>query len=337
MTVKLIFEYFLGVWTRMNSIDSLLQKIDQTQNPSVIGLDPLIQRIPNFIKQEALAKYGNTAKGAATALYLFNAAILKEIHPLIPAVKLQMACYEMYGSAGLDAFHQTVDLAKSYGLVVIDDSKRNDIGSTALLYAKGHLGSVPLIEGSLPVAQEDFVTINPWLGKDGIVPFLDECKLHSKGIFVLVKTSNPSSSDYQDQMIGDDHLYEKVAKDVHQYSLQCMGTRNYSSVGAVVGATWPSIAIRLRSLMPNCFLLVPGYGAQGGSAEQIAHFFNDDGYGAVISSSRGVIFAYQEDEYSKEYPKEEDFALTSRLAVENMQAELVNALEKANKLPKGWV
>lgn len=317
-------------------IDTLIEKIDEKRCPIVVGLDPLIQKIPTHIKDQAVAEHGNTIKAAAEAIVAFNTELVDALHHLIPAVKLQMACYEIYGSAGLDAFFRTVEYAKSKGLVVIDDSKRNDIGSTAALYAKGHIGQPPLIEGAAPAIASDFITVSPYMGSDTINPFMDECKHNNKGIFVLVRTSNSSAQEYQEAMIDGLPLYQKVAKDMQTIADNYCGQRGFSPVGAVVGATWPQESETLRNIMPNIFFLVPGFGAQGATAEDVMSAFNSDGWGAVINSSRGIIFAYQADKYQSLIQDEKDFTKASVAAVEEMKDELLAAMKKMKKLPKGW-
>lgn len=317
-------------------IDTLIEKIDEKRCPVVVGLDPLIQKIPSYIQQNAVDAYGNTTKAAAKALLDFNIKLLDAIHHLIPAVKLQMACYEIYGADGLDAFYKTVDYAREKGLVVIDDSKRNDIGSTAALYAKGHIGQPPLITGTAPAVASDFITVSPYMGSDTINPFLDECKINEKGIFVLVRTSNASAQEYQEAMIDGLPLYQKIAKDMQVIADDYCGTRGFSPVGAVVGATWPQESETLRNLMPNIFFLVPGFGAQGATAEDVMSAFNSDGWGAVINSSRGIIFAYLADKYKHLIQDESDFTKASVKAVEDMKEELLAAMKKKEKLPKGW-
>lgn len=317
-------------------IDTLLEKIDEKRCPIVVGLDPLIQKIPTYIQEKAVAEYGNTIKAAAEAIVEFNIELVDALHQLIPAVKLQMACYEIYGAEGLDAFFRTVDYAKSKGLVVIDDSKRNDIGSTAALYAKGHIGQPPLITGTAPAVSSDFITVSPYMGSDTINPFIEECKINDKGIFVLVRTSNSSAQEYQESIVDGLPLYQKIAKDMQKIADSYCGERGFSPVGAVVGATWPQESETLRNLMPNIFFLVPGFGAQGATAEDVMSAFNSDGWGAVINSSRGIIFAYQAEKYKDLIGAEKDFTKASVAAVEEMKGELLAAMKKKGKLPKGW-
>lgn len=314
----------------MNAIDRLLANINSTKNPSVAGLDPTWKQLPDFLKQDAIQKYGKTSKAAAEAIFQFNIQIMDAIHEEIPAVKLQMACYEVFGHHGIRVFEESVQYANKLGLAVIADGKRNDISSTAKLYADALL-TPPILEDEPAAFLNDYLTINPYLGKDGIQPFLDTCKQEDRGVFILVKTSNPSGGDYQDLNVGDQKLYEKIAADVEVYAQQLMGEHRYSSVGAVVGATWPEEAAALRVIMPSVYFLVPGYGAQGGTADQVTHSFNPDGYGALVNSSRGIIFSWE-----KYGMQETEFAQSALNAVKDMKEDLVNALNTAGKLPSNW-
>lgn len=320
----------------MRIVDHLYNKIDELSCPIVVGLDPVIQQIPKFIQDNALTKFGNTVKGAAEALYEFNAGLLESLHTQIPAVKLQMACYELYGSCGMDVHQRTVELAKELDLLVIDDSKRNDVGNTAQLYAKGHLGEAPLIAGTDESVKADFMTINPYLGRDAITPFVDACKHYDKGLFVLVRTSNPSSGEYQEAVVDGKALYQKIAEDLDGFGMELLGETGYSSIGAVVGATWPEEAALLRDLMPAAYFLVPGYGAQGAAADKVVHAFDKNGHGALINSSRNVIFAYQSQEYGDREDCSRAYAQIAVDAVADMRRSILNALSEAGKLPTNW-
>ncbi len=308
-------------------INKLIQGIQRTGAPIVVGLDPTLKFVPEYLKQKAFAEYGETLKGAAEAVWLFNKEIIDNIYDLIPAVKPQIAMYEQFGVEGLLVFQKTVDYCKEKGLVVIGDVKRGDIGSTSEAYAVGHLGRVQVGSKLCSGFGEDFVTVNPYLGSDGVAPFIKVCKEEKKGIFVLVKTSNPSSGEFQDRMIheqsGERPLYEIVGEKVAEWGADCMGD-SYSYVGAVVGATYPEQGKALRKIMPKAFILVPGYGAQGGKGADLVHFFNEDGLGAIVNSSRGIIAAYQQAEYA-EYG-EKDFAKASRAAVLAMKEDIAGAL-----------
>ena len=305
-------------------INKLVENIKRTGAPIVVGLDPMLNYIPDHIKEEAYKKFGESLEGAAEAIWQFNKGIVDATYDLIPAVKPQIAMYEQFGIPGLLVFKKTVDYCKSKGLVVIGDIKRGDIGSTSAAYAVGHLGKVQVGSREYAPFDEDFVTVNPYLGSDGVNPFLDVCKEEKKGIFVLVKTSNPSSGEFQDQLVDGKPLYELVGEKVAQWGEECMGD-DYSYVGAVVGATYPEMGKVLRKVMPKAFILVPGYGAQGGKGKDLVHFFNEDGLGAIVNSSRGIIAAYKQDAYKEFGPKR--YAEASRAAVEAMIADIKGALE----------
>ena len=304
-------------------INQLTAKIKKTGAPIVVGLDPMLNYVPQHIQKKAFAEFGETLEGAAEAIWQFNKEIVDKTYDLIPAVKPQIAMYEQFGLPGLAAFKKTVDYCKEKGLVVIGDIKRGDIGSTSAAYAVGHIGKVQVGSRSYAPFDEDFVTVNPYLGSDGINPFLDVCREEKKGIFVLVKTSNPSSGEFQDRLIDGRPLYELVGEKVAQWGESLMG-EEYSYVGAVVGATYPEMGKVLRKIMPKAYILVPGYGAQGGKGKDLVHFFNDDGLGAIVNSSRGIIAAYKQETYAKY--GEENFADASRAAVEDMIADIRSAL-----------
>lgn len=304
-------------------INQLTAKIKKTGAPIVVGLDPMLNYVPQHIQKKAFAEFGETLEGAAEAIWKFNKEIVDKTYDLIPAVKPQIAMYEQFGLPGLAAFKKTVDYCKEKGLVVIGDIKRGDIGSTSAAYAVGHIGKVQVGSRSYAPFDEDFVTVNPYLGSDGINPFLDVCREEKKGIFVLVKTSNPSSGEFQDRLIDGRPLYELVGEKVAQWGESLMG-EEYSYVGAVVGATYPEMGKVLRKIMPKAYILVPGYGAQGGKGKDLVHFFNEDGLGAIVNSSRGIIAAYKQETYAKY--GEENFADASRAAVEDMIADIRSAL-----------
>ena len=305
-------------------INKLVANIKKTGAPIVVGLDPMLNYIPEQVQQKAFAEYGETLEGAAEAIWQFNKEIVDKTYDLIPAVKPQIAMYEQFGLPGLAAFKKTVDYCKEKGLVVIGDIKRGDIGSTSAAYAVGHIGKVKVGSKTYAPFDEDFVTVNPYLGSDGVNPFLDVCKEEKKGIFVLVKTSNPSSGEFQDQKIDGRPLYELVGEKVAAWGSEVMGDE-YSYVGAVVGATYPEMGKVLRKVMPKAYILVPGYGAQGGKGKDLVHFFNEDGLGAIVNSSRGIIAAYKQEQYAKFGA--ENFGDASRAAVETMVADIKGALE----------
>lgn len=306
-------------------INKLTDKIKKLNAPVVVGLDPMLSYVPEHIQKKAFAKQGETLAGASEAIWQFNKEIIDATCDLIPAVKPQIAMYEQFGVEGVIAFKKTVDYAKSKDLLVIGDVKRGDIGSTSAAYAAGHLGRVTVGQNTYAGFDEDFVTVNPYLGTDGIKPFVDVCKEEKKGIFVLVKTSNPSSGEFQDKPVDGRPLYELVAEKVNEWSAECMGDV-YSYVGCVVGATYPEMGKALRKLMPNTYILVPGYGAQGGRAEDLVHYFNADGLGAIVNSSRGIIAAYKQEKYAGFGA--ECFADAARQAVLDMIADITGALQK---------
>lgn len=305
-------------------INKLISNIRKTNAPIVVGLDPMLNYIPEHIPKKAFAEFGETLEGAAEAIWQYNKGIVDATCDLIPAVKPQIAMYEQFGIPGLIAYKKTVEYCKSKDLVVIGDIKRGDIGSTSAAYAVGHLGQVQVGSKKYAGFDEDFATVNPYLGSDGVKPFMDVCKEEKKGIFVLVKTSNPSSGEFQDRVIDGRPLYELVGEKVAQWGDELMGD-GYSYVGAVVGATYPEMGKVLRKIMPKTFILVPGYGAQGGKGADLVHFFNEDGLGAIVNSSRGIIAAYKQEKY-KEFGAE-NYADASRAAVKDMIADISGALE----------
>lgn len=283
-------------------IDKLIEQIKNKNSHVCVGLDPQLKFIPEEIKDEVFAEYGPTLEAVAECFYRFNKGIIDAIYDIVPSVKPQIAMYEEYGIPGVIAYKKTVDYAKSKGLIIIGDIKRGDIGSTSTSYARGHIGSVEVeYNGEKKVYNpfdEDFATVNPYLGVDGIKPFTDVCKENDRGIFILVKTSNPSSGDFQDRMIGEHTLYEEVAKKVSEWGADSIGKFGYSDVGAVVGATYPEIGKQLRELMPHTYFLVPGYGAQGGTGSDLKAYFNNDGLGTIVNSSRGIIAAHTKEKYA---------------------------------------
>ena len=307
-------------------IQKLADKIKKTHAPICVGLDPMLSYIPEHILKKAFAEYGETLEGASEAIWQYNKGIIDATYDLIPSVKPQIAMYEQFGIEGLKAFKKTVDYCHEKDLIVIGDVKRGDIGSTSAAYATGHLGKVTVGSKTYAAFDEDFATVNPYLGTDGIKPFIDVCKEEKKGIFILVKTSNPSSGEFQDRLIDGRPLYEWVGEKVAEWGADHMGD-TYSYVGAVVGATYPEMGKVLRKVMPKSFILVPGYGAQGGKGADLVHFFNEDGLGAVVNSSRGIIAAYKQEKYAKF--GNENYADASRAAVEDMIADIDGALNAA--------
>ena len=306
-------------------INRLVDKIRKLNAPIVVGLDPMLSYIPEHILKNAFSEFGETPEGAAEAVFQFNKEIVDHVYDLVPAVKPQIAMYEQFGVPGMAAFEKTVSYCQSRDLIVIGDIKRGDIGSTSEAYAAGHLGSVQIGSGVFSGFHEDFATVNPYLGSDGVKPFLKVCAKEKKGIFVLVKTSNPSSGEFQDRIAEGKPLYELVGEKVAEWAGSLMGD-SYSYVGAVVGATYPEMGAVLRKIMPKSYILVPGYGAQGGKGADLVNFFNEDGLGAIVNSSRGIIAAYRQEKYAQYGP--ENFAEASRAAVIDMAEDIRRALEE---------
>ena len=286
----------------------------------------MLNYVPEHVQKAAFAEYGETLEGAAEAIWQFNKEIIDKTYDLVPAVKPQIAMYEQFGIPGMIAYEKTVSYAQEKDLVVIGDIKRGDIGSTSAAYAVGHLGKVKVGNNTFAGFHEDFATVNPYLGSDGVKPFIDVCKEEKKGLFILVKTSNPSSGEFQDQLIDGKPLYELVGEKVAAWGEDHMGDK-YSYIGAVVGATYPEMGKVLRKVMPKSFILVPGYGAQGGQGKDLVHFFDEDGLGAIVNSSRGIIAAYKQEAYAKFGA--ENFGDASRAAVEAMIADIDGALNAA--------
>lgn len=303
------------------SMDKLIDKIAATKNPTVAGLDPKLDFIPNYIKERAFAEYGMTLEGAASALLEFNKGLIDALCDIVPAVKPQCAYYEMYGWPGMRALHDTISYAKEKGMYVITDGKRNDIGTTMEAYAVAHLGETKVGGKSYPAFSGDCLTVNGYLGSDGIEPLLNICNLYDKGIFVLVKTSNPSSGELQDKQLDGKPVYEAMGEMCEQWGTKSAGKYGYSSVGAVVGATYPEQLKELRAKMPHTFFLVPGYGAQGGGAADVAHAFDENGFGAIVNSSRGIMCAYQ-----NEGADEQDYAKAARREAIRMREDIAGAI-----------
>ncbi len=308
-------------------IDRLIAKIIEKNNPTVVGLDPKLDYVPASLIDMAFKQYGESLEGAASAILTFNKALIDTLADVVPAVKPQLAYYEMYGVAGVKAFYETVSYAKSKGLIVIADGKRNDIGSTAEAYSTAFLGRTSITGGKTEAAFDaDALTVNPYLGIDGIKPFIEDCKKYDKGIFILVKTSNKSSGQLQDLLTSQSKsIYEIVAQYVEDWGKNITGEHGYSSVGAVVGATYPNQAKILRSIMKKAYILVPGYGAQGGSAMDASHNFNRDGLGAIINASRSIMCAWQAESWKDKYG-EGDYAMAARAEAIRMKDDINGAI-----------
>lgn len=302
-------------------IEKLVSRIKKLNAPIVVGLDPTLNFVPKFLIDKAINEKGETLEAAADAIFAFNKAIVDAVYDLIPAVKPQIAMYEQFGIPGLMAYKKTLDYCHEKGILVIGDAKRGDIGSTSTAYAIGHLGKVKIGNSEIAPIDADFLTINPYMGSDSVVPFVEECKKNDKGLFILVKTSNPSSGEFQDQKVGEKAIYELVGKKVDEWGLDTV-KEGYSDVGAVVGATYPEMGKVLREIMPKAYILVPGYGAQGGTAAELKPFFNKDGLGAIVNSSRGIIAAYKQEKYA-EFGAE-GFAEAAREAVIDMKNDIAS-------------
>lgn len=305
------------------SLDRLIEKIEQMQNPTVAGLDPKLDYVPEYIRKRCFEKYGETLKGAAKALLEFNKGLIDALYDIVPAVKPQAAYYEMYGAAGMKTLYKTQEYARSKGMYVITDGKRNDIGTTMEAYAAAHLGKVKVGSTEIEPFLGDALTVNGYLGSDGIKPLLKICSENDKGIFVLVKTSNPSSGELQDRLIDGEPVYEVMGKMCEKWGEELPGVYGYSGVGAVVGATYPEQIKTLRALLPKTFFLIPGYGAQGATAADIAGAFDKNGLGGIVNSSRGIMCAYQKQKVS-----EHEFAEAARREAIRMRDEIMAQVGK---------
>ena len=306
------------------ALDRLLEKIAELQNPTVVGLDPKLSYLPDCLKENSFAKYGKTLVGAADALLAFNQGLIDALCDIVPAVKLQAAYYEMLGWQGVRALTETIRYAWSKGMYVITDGKRNDIGATMEAYAAAHLGVTDIEGESSEAFGADALTVNGYLGSDGIAPLLSVCKSRDKGIFVLVKTSNPSSGELQDRILDSgETVYQAMGKMCESWGEEVPGKYGYSGVGAVVGATYPAQLGELRNALPRTFFLVPGYGAQGGGAADVAPGFDKNGLGAVVNSSRAIMCAWQ-----KENCVPEDYAEAARREALRMRDEIMARIGK---------
>ena len=303
------------------SLDRLIEKIAETQNPTVAGLDPKLDYVPTYIREQCFAEYGSTLEAAAQALLVFNKGLIDALCDIVPAVKPQCAYYEMYGWPGVRALAETMAYARAKGMFVITDGKRNDIGTTMEAYAAGHLGEATVNGEQLVPFAGDALTVNGYLGSDGIQPLLQVCAAYDRGIFVLVKTSNPSSGELQDRQIDGKTVYEIMGEKCEAWGASLSGKYGYSGVGAVVGATYPKQLEELRAALPHTFFLVPGYGAQGGGAKDVSYAFDQNGLGAFVNSSRGIMCAYQ-----KEGCTETDFAGAARREALRMKADITKEI-----------
>lgn len=307
-------------------IDRLIGAIREKGNPTVVGLDPTLNMIPAGLRNQYFETYGETARGIGELFLAFNRAIIDAVADIVPAVKPQIAMYERYGLEGIDAYLETIAYAKEKGLVVIGDIKRGDIASTAEAYA-AHIGGTVICGETCDFWKEDFITVNPYLGTDGIAPFVKAAGEKKRGLFVLVKTSNRSSAELQDLLVDGRPIYRIVADLVKTWGQDLIGANGYSAVGAVVGATHPTQGIELRAQLPHTFFLVPGYGAQGGKGADLKGFFDRDGIGCIVNSSRGIIAAWEKDAEFANVPNlGVDFAIASRKAALAMKSDLEDAV-----------
>ena len=306
------------------AFDRLIENIIEKQNPTVAGLDPKLDYVPASVKDACFAQYGKTLEGAAAALLAFNKAIIDQICDIVPAIKPQAAYYEMYGWQGVRALAETIAYAQEKGMFVITDGKRNDIGTTMEAYATAHLGTTDVAGEAIDAFGADALTVNGYLGTDGIQPLVKICQEKDKGIFVLVKTSNPSSGELQDlKLTNGASVYEQMGRMCEQWGEALPGKYGYSGVGAVVGATYPEQLKEMREKAPHTFFLVPGYGAQGGGAQDAKNAFDKNGLGAIINSSRGIMCAWK-----KQGLTEDDFAAAARSEALRMKADILSVIGK---------
>ena len=302
----------------MNAIDKLINKIKETNNPTVMGLDPRYDMLPKCVTD----KYPKTLEGVSKAIIEYNKALIDATYDIIPAVKPQLAFYEMFGIPGMVAFEETCKYAKEKGMIIIADNKRGDIGSTAQGYSNAYLGRTPIGEIEEAVYDVEFITVNPYMGTDCVKPFIEDCKKYNKGIFILVKTSNPSSGELQDVKLGSgEEVYKKVVELVEKWGEELRGEYGYSSIAAVVGATYPKQLQELRELAPHTYFLIPGYGAQGGKASDIALGFDKTGLGGIVNASRSLMCAYKSENWKDKF-KEEEYAQATRAEALRMRDEL---------------
>jgi len=301
-----------------NMIDILINEIKETGNPTVMGLDPRYEMLPKCVTD----KYPKTLEGIAQAIIEYNKALIDATYDIIPAVKPQIAFYEMFGVLGMQAFEETCKYAKQKGMIVIADIKRGDIGSTAQGYSNAYLGKTKIGDMEQSIFDVDFVTINPYMGTDCVKPFIEDCKKYNKGLFILVKTSNPSSGELQDiKLENGEEIYTRVAKLVENWGEELRGEYNYSSIAAVVGATYPEQLKQIRKTVPHTFFLIPGYGAQGGTAADISYGFDENGLGGIVNASRSLMCAYKSEKWKNKF-EEKDYAQATRAEAIRMRDEL---------------
>lgn len=305
-----------------NIIDTLIEKIKETKNPTVMGLDPRYEMLPKCVTE----KYPQTLEGVAQAIVEYNKALIDATYDIIPAVKPQIAFYEMFGIPGMQAFKETCEYAKQKGMIVIADIKRGDIGSTAQGYSNAYLGKTKIGNIEQSIFDVDFVTVNPYMGTDCVKPFIEDCKKYNKGLFILVKTSNPSSGELQDlKFENGKEVYKQVAELVEKWGEELVGENGYSSIAAVVGATYPEQLKQIREIAPHTYFLIPGYGAQGGKVEDIALGFDKNGFGGIVNASRSLMCAYKSDKWKDKF-EEKDYAQATRAEAIRMRDELNQVL-----------
>lgn len=305
-----------------NIIDILIEKIRETGNPTVMGLDPRYEMLPKCVTD----KYPKTLEGVSKAIVEYNKALIDATYDIIPAVKPQIAFYEMFGITGMQAFKETCEYAKQKGMIVIVDIKRGDIGSTAQGYSNAYLGKTKIGDIEQAIYDIDFVTVNPYMGTDCVKPFIDDCKKYNKGLFILVKTSNPSSGELQDlKLENGKEVYKQVAELVEKWGEELIGENGYSSIAAVVGATYPEQLKQIRELAPHTYFLIPGYGAQGGTATDIAYGFDENGLGGIVNASRSLMCAYKSDKWKDKF-EEKDYIQATRAEAIRMRDELAMAI-----------
>ena len=308
------------------AIDRLIEKIREMNNPTVIGVDTRYELVPECVKN----KYSKDITGMCEVMLEYSKTLIDATYDIIPAVKLQSAYFEMYGVEGIKLYKEMIDYCKSKDMIVMADVKRGDIGSTSAGYSKAYLGKNIINEQEEGIFDVDFATVNPYMGSDCVMPFVDDCKKFNKGIFVLVKTSNKSSGELQDLKTEEgEEIYKKVAKLVNQWGEELIGENGYSSVSAVVGATYPKQLKELRELMPHSYFLIPGYGAQGGKAEDIALGFDSNGLGGIVNATRSLMCAYKSDRWKDKF-KEEDYAKATRAEAIRMRDELIKEINNNN-------
>ncbi len=311
----------IAINRKANFSDKLTTAIQKKNCCVVVGLDPHFDLIPESIKQQFSKLQDDAFKYAANVILEFNKQVIDTLEHLVGIVKLQIAFYELYGWQGIWSYAETIHYAKQKGLIVIGDVKRGDVPNTAAAYANAHIGQVSINNTTQIAFQSDAITVNPLLGVDSILPFIKNAETYDKGIFVLAKTSNPSSVEFQDLLCGTKKLHQIIAEKIHTWGSRSIGTYGYSAIDAVVGATYPEDILILRKTMPNAYLLIPGYGSQGATAEDIKNCFNSDGYGAIINASRSILYAYNNRSWKDKYGAQ-TWKEAAQNAVMNMKEDL---------------